>query len=876
MKEKTGGKKNPETPRRRRMELERIILGIATRFINIRSEETDAALNQALEDLGRFAGMDRAYLSRLNDRRDRAFYTHEWCAEGVEPHIERLQQQQGLALADFAPLAERLLRGEIVSFARTPDLSPLSAAAREEFERAGIRSLLLVPMSLDGAVKGFLGFTAVSTERTLPKEILELLQIVCTAFAGALERQRIEGELRASEIRYRTLVETSPDAIAQTDLQGKILFANWRAAGMLGYDSPEELAGTNAFELFPPEEKQRAVTDVQKTLLSGGVRNMRYAMLRKDGSRMWVELSSSLIGNGRGRSASFMTVAQDITERVLAEEALREKSAELETFFTFALGLLCIADTDGFFRRLNREWEKVLGYRLDELEGRSFLDLVHPEDLQATLDAVAKLSEQKEIHNFTNRFRCRDGSYRWIEWRSYPSGKQIYAAARDITEHRQAEESLKILAELLDISPVSVIVHDLEGKIIYANKKTFTLHGWTREEFLSLHLNQIDTPESARLIAPRMKEIVERGEASFEVTHCRKDGTTFPLLVNVRMVRWVDRPVFVSAWTDLTERKSEETKRLELERQLLHAQRLESLGVLAGGIAHDFNNLLMAIVGNLDLVRMSLAPDSPLRNGIEQAVKASRRAADLTRQMLAYSGKGRFVVKPLDLSDLVRENAHLFRTAISRTITIDLVTAAGLPMIEADPGQVQQVVMNLIINASEAIGEKTGQVRIATGVQDCNEAELLRSRIDTKPPPGRFVCLEVADTGCGMDEQTRQRIFDPFFFDQVPRTGPGHAGRARNRARARGRHSRGQRPRKGNDDTHSVSRRDGAGNGNGPGFGPSRGDDFRERSWSWTTTRLSGASVRIFSITSVFRRSRPRTATKRWRSSGKRPAKSPA
>jgi PAS domain S-box-containing protein len=458
-----------------------------------------------------------------------------------------------------------------------------------------------------------------------------------------------------------------------------------------------------------------------------------------------------------------LVVIRDITERVRAEEALRETTEELKTYFHFSLDLFCIADTDGYFHRLNREWEKVLGYRLEELEGRKYLDFVHPEDLQASQDVVAMLVEQKEVRNFTNRYRCRDGSYRWIEWRCYPSGKRIFAAARDITERMQTQESVKILAELLDMSPVCVIAHDLNGKLLYANEKTYVLHGWSRDEFLAMDLSKIDTPESARLIAPRIEKIMERGEASFEVSHYRKDGTTFPVLVNVRLARWGNRPIFLSAWTDLTERKDEEAKRLEFERQLLHTQRLESLGVLAGGIAHDFNNLLMAIVGNLDILLMNLPAESPLHNGIEQALKASRRAADLTRQMLAYSGRGRFVVRPLDLGELVRENAHLFRTAISRTITIDLVAAAGLPLIEADPGQVQQVVMNLIINASEAIGEQSGQVKISTGVQACEEADLRSSRLGEKPPPGKFVYLEVADTGCGMDEQTQQRIFDPFF-----------------------------------------------------------------------------------------------------------------
>jgi signal transduction histidine kinase/ActR/RegA family two-component response regulator len=221
------------------------------------------------------------------------------------------------------------------------------------------------------------------------------------------------------------------------------------------------------------------------------------------------------------------------------------------------------------------------------------------------------------------------------------------------------------------------------------------------------------------------------------------------------------------------ERKRTEAERLELERRLLHAQKLESLGVLAGGIAHDFNNLLMAIQGNLELTLLALPKAISARPRIEQAIQTTRRAADLTRQMLAYSGKGRFVVSRMDLSDLVWDNADLFRTAIARTVTLNLSMSSQPCIIEADPGQVQQVIMNLITNAFEAIGEKPGVITLATGVMECEESYLSRSLLEEKPPAGRFVYVEVSDTGCGMDEETRQRLFDPFFTTKFTGRGLG-------------------------------------------------------------------------------------------------------
>ena len=206
-----------------------------------------------------------------------------------------------------------------------------------------------------------------------------------------------------------------------------------------------------------------------------------------------------------------------------------------------------------------------------------------------------------------------------------------------------------------------------------------------------------------------------------------------------------------------------DAERLDLERRLLHGQKLESLGLLAGGVAHDFNNLLQAMLGNLDIAIESVEPGSSVREPMEQAAQAARRATDLTRQLLAYSGKGRFVVRPVDLSALVRENAELLRATVPHTCAIDLSLAGDLPAVEADVGQLQQVVMNLITNAADAIGGRGGTIRIATARREGGPGALEGSRIGGVEPAASYVALEVADTGCGMNADTLARIFDPFF-----------------------------------------------------------------------------------------------------------------
>jgi two-component system, cell cycle sensor histidine kinase and response regulator CckA len=202
---------------------------------------------------------------------------------------------------------------------------------------------------------------------------------------------------------------------------------------------------------------------------------------------------------------------------------------------------------------------------------------------------------------------------------------------------------------------------------------------------------------------------------------------------------------------------------------------LESLGVLAGGIAHDFNNLLMGILGNADLALMDLSPASPVRQYLKEIEKASRRAAELCRQMLAYSGKGKFIVERLNLSEVVQEMAHMLKMALSPKTILRYHFSPNLPAIQADVTQIRQTIMNLITNASEAIGNGSGVITVTTGAVECNQAFLKETYLDDQLPEGLYVYIEVEDTGCGMDEATRNKIFDPFFTTKFTGRGLGLA-----------------------------------------------------------------------------------------------------
>jgi PAS domain S-box-containing protein len=232
---------------------------------------------------------------------------------------------------------------------------------------------------------------------------------------------------------------------------------------------------------------------------------------------------------------------------------------------------------------------------------------------------------------------------------------------------------------------------------------------------------------------------------------------------------------WVGACIDITERKQAEEERLVLERQLQQSQKLESLGVLAGGIAHDFNNILTGVLGNAELALAELSPSAPGRENLLEITQASHRAAALCRQMLAYSGRGQFAREPIDLNALVEDMLGLLKSAISKKALLNLNLEKDLPLLEGDSSQLGQVIMNLVINASEAIGDKDGVITISTGVRECSREYFRESYAHLDLPSGPYLTLEVSDTGCGMDQETKERLFEPFFTTKFTGRGLGLA-----------------------------------------------------------------------------------------------------
>jgi len=469
----------------------------------------------------------------------------------------------------------------------------------------------------------------------------------------------------------------------------------------------------------------------------------------------------------------------DITERKEAERKLRTTTEELDRFFTTALDLLCIADMNGLFRRLNPQWEVILGYPLAELEGRPFLDLVHPDDVAGTLGAVSDLASGVAVTAFVNRYRARDGSYRWIEWRSYPAGNLIYAAARDITERKEAEEALKKSEEkyrdIFERAVEGIFQSTPDGKFLSVNPSFAHMLGYDSPEELISGIVDIAGQMYAH---PEERVSFKDGldEAGstvmgFEQELRRKDGTTIWVSTNARAVRDSEGTILYYEGTseNITARKEAEETRARLEQQLLQSRKIESLGRLAGGVAHDFNNMLTVILGNAELMKQELPPDHALLKGIGEIEKAAVHSRETARQLLAFSRKQVIEPKIIDLNESIRKTQATLVRLIGEHIDLRFHPGEGLWKIRFDPSQVNQILVNLAVNSRDAMPEG-GLLTIRTenrrlGETFCRE----------HPPltPGDYVLLTVSDNGMGMDGEVLSHIFEPFFTTKEEGKGTG-------------------------------------------------------------------------------------------------------
>jgi PAS domain S-box-containing protein len=583
------------------------------------------------------------------------------------------------------------------------------------------------------------------------------------------ERAQWETELRASEARKAAILETALDAVITMDPEGRILEFNRAAEEMFGYERADITGRTVAETIVPDSMREGHHRGLARYLGTGEAsilgKRVELKGRRSDGSEFPVELSITTVQLDRRQL--FTAYLRDITARKEAQEALRKSEERFRALVENSSDGVCLLDRAGVIQYSSPSSERVLGWSPEERHGRGVIEMVHPEDAERAqaffarcLDAAAVPStlELRGLH--------KDGGWRLVEVVAAnhlddPVVGAVVLNYRDVTQRRRAEDSVREAARqfraVFDGALDAMVIADDEGRYVEVNAAACGLYGLSRSALLGHWIGDYVAPGVD--VEATWAAFRKEGRGKGEMSLVRPDG-------RVREVEFAASADFLpgshlAVFRDITQRR-------HLEEQLRQAQKIEAVGRLAGGVAHDFNNLLNVITGYGQMLFRRLA-DGPEREKTRAILQAADRAAGLTRQLLAFSRKQVLEPKVLNLNAVVAGMDEMLRRLIGEDIELQAELAPDLGRTKADPGQIEQVLMNLVVNARDAM-PRGGRLTLETTNSEMDET-YVRDHLGAQP--GRYVALAVCDTGLGMDAETQKHIFEPFFTTKEKGKGTG-------------------------------------------------------------------------------------------------------
>ena len=570
------------------------------------------------------------------------------------------------------------------------------------------------------------------------------------------------------ETQYQQLYAMMMDAFGAVDMNGRIREANQLFLDMIGYEM-DELVTMNIYDLTPPrwhELENRMINE--QVLVQGYSEIFQKEFRRKDGEIVPVELRIVLTRDPDGSPAGMWAIVRDITDRLKTEDNLRRFQYSMESSPDAVFWI----DEKGRFSYVNEQACRSLGYTREELMQLCLWD-IDPNITREKWPLIWERDKRRGGAQLESLHRRKDGTLFPVEISSknvvMDGQVHLVGYVRDISEWKKTDDDLRFFKHAIDTCPEGVFWMGHNGGFIYVNDQACRSLGYSREELKNMHLWDIDPNFPPERWADHWKDMRTIQSLLIETHHRRKDGSVFPIEVMAYRLPFGDEERHLAFVRDITDRLKAEKARDKLEVQLIQAQKLESVGRLAGGVAHDFNNMLSVILGYSELMKVKLGPDVPILRDLDQIQQAAKRSQDLTQQLLAFSRKQVFEPKILNINDLIKRfEGHLSRL-IGEDIDFQFLPSPDIKNIEFDPIQIEQIIMNLAVNARDAMPQG-GNLTIETTNVSLDEA-YCREHIGFIP--GDFVQIAVSDDGIGMAAETINQIFEPFFTTKKVGKGTG-------------------------------------------------------------------------------------------------------
>ena len=582
-------------------------------------------------------------------------------------------------------------------------------------------------------------------------------------------------QIQAERDRYHSYLENASDTIAEMDAQGRIIYTTHNWMRQLGH-TPDEVKGYSIFgHLFHPEDAPRAQEFLKKAIDTKKTQTgFEYRIRNKDGEYRWHTANLSPVINDDQEVKTVIAIAHSVHERKLAELRLHERETRYRLLLNTMREAVIMVDNNDVVKYVNPRCCELFGLSEEDILGKKGYEcLIIPEDQNIILQKNVQRTKGL-IDDYTVRGRKKDGSLIWLRISGAPMRNEenevigSVGIMTDITESKLAMEALMRSEEkyrnLFENAMAGVFQSTLDDRYLSVNNRFAEMVGYSSPQELIDSVRDIkDIYEDPAARESLKEQLLTNGIVeNYEVCLKRKDGSTFWISLSARLFSLNGQTIIEGAAIDISESKS-------LREQVVASQKLEAVGKLAGGIAHDFNNLLTIILGYSEDILEDLPPNSPLREPAEEIVKAGLRAAKMTRQLLAFSKKQVIHGMELDLNSQINNLKGIIVRLVGENVSLQLSLAGDLLPVKADPGQIEQILINLVLNSKEAMPQG-GKIRIDTR-NEIIEADSPLLKFDLKPD--RYVLLTVSDTGEGIPENIINRVFEPFFTTKEDARGLG-------------------------------------------------------------------------------------------------------